>query len=360
MAENPAAASGGRSMDRGKSSMTPMREKMRSRQVLLLFYKEHESDKYFKYDRYLKRVVRPLYEMLHHRQKKTGFRVSFELMRRALERSGWTVRINDYALARKHPEYPVGLVGFPVLLEGWDLPNPALLGPSLFDHPLLAPDLMKDPRFKAHLVLAQWTYDMFVPVYGSACARWYAGIDTSEWPDTSMCEKDIDFLIYDKIRWNHNELERGLLEPIQKELVKRGFRTRVVRYKLHDHASYADLLARSRAMVFLCEHETQGIAYQEALASNVPILAWDNGYWLDPLWKKVSDARIAASSVPFFSDECGETFRDLSEFEGALSRFLERWPVYTPRDYVIKNLSMEESAQQYVAHYFAPGRGPVS
>lgn len=333
-----------------------MMKKLDSRQVVLLFYKEHESDKYIRYDRYLKRLVRPVYERLHHRQKKTGFRVSFELMRRALQKAGWTVRVNDYALARQHPDYPIGLVGFPVLLNGWDLPNPAILGPSLFDHPLLAPDLMKDPRFKVHLVLAQWTYDMFFPVYGSACARWYAGIDTEEWPDTSMCQKDIDFLIYDKIRWNHDALERELLEPVRNVLAERGFRTTVIRYKFHDHETYRSLLNRSRAMVFLCEHETQGIAYQEALASNVPVIAWDNGYWLDPLWKKVSMERIAASSVPFFSEECGETFRDFSEFDDALSRFLDRWPVYRPRDYVIKNLSMDESARQYIAQYFSPAR----
>jgi hypothetical protein len=336
--------------------VSAIKEKMKNRQTVLLFYREHESDKYIKYDRYLKRIVRPVYERLHHRQKKTGFRVSFELMRRALEKSGWTVRTNDYALARRHPDYPVGLVGFPALLEGWDLPNPAILGPSLFDHPLLAPDLMKDPRFRVHLVLAQWTYEMFFPVYGSACARWYAGIDADEWPDTAMWPKDIDFLIYDKIRWNHDELARELLEPIRQALIKRGLRATVIRYKCHDHASYRRLLGRSRAMVFLCEHETQGIAYQEALASNVPIIAWDNGFWLDPLWKKVSAERIAASSVPFFSEECGETFRDLSEFDGALSRFLDRLPAYRPRHYAMKNLSMEESARQYVAQYFSPVR----
>ena len=35
-------------------------------------------------------------------------------------------------------------------------------------------------------------------------------------------------------------------------------------------------------MVFLCEHENQDIAYQQALACGVPILAWDRGgYWQD-------------------------------------------------------------------------------
>src|SRR6516162_395861 len=117
------------------------------RRLILLFYKEFEKDKFFMYDRYLKRVVRPIYDLTHTRQKKTGFGVSFELLKQALEKQGWLVRINDHALARKHPEYPVGLVGFPTVLEGWNLPNPAILGPSLFDHPMLAPRLMENRRF---------------------------------------------------------------------------------------------------------------------------------------------------------------------------------------------------------------------
>src|SRR5215467_3817956 len=91
-----------------------------------------------------------------------------------------------------------------------------------------------------------------------------------------------------------------LLQPILDILARHGLRTHVIRYKYHDHKTYRRLLARSRAMIFVCEHETQGLAYQEALASNVPVLAWDNGYWLDPLWKQVGNAMIPASSVPFF------------------------------------------------------------
>jgi hypothetical protein len=179
------------------------------------------------------------------------------------------VYVNDRGLARRNPEYPVGPVSFPTILEGWDLPNPALLGPSLFDHPLLAPHLMEDRRFRKYLMLAPWMHDMFRPVYGDACAPWYAGIDTDEWCDKSACKKDIDFLIYDKIRWNHDQLAAELLDPIHSTLEMRGFKTHIVRYKYHDHSTYKHLLKRSRAMVFLCEHETQGLAYQEALASNV-------------------------------------------------------------------------------------------
>jgi glycosyltransferase involved in cell wall biosynthesis len=222
---------------------------------------------------------------------------------------------------------------------------------------MLAPNLMKDPRFHIYVVLAKWTYDMFHPIYGDACAQWFAGIDVDEWKDTSARNKDIDFLVYDKIRWNHEGLAAHLLQPILDAVARRGLRPHVIRYKYHDHNTYKRLLERSRAMIFLCEHETQGIAYQEALASNVPVLAWDNGYWLDPLWERFSSTMIAASSVPFFSPDCGERFSSLQEFYSALTRFLDRLPTYRPREYVMNHLSLQESAKTYAQLYFSIPHG---
>jgi hypothetical protein len=328
-------------------------EGIAQKKIILLFYKEFEKDKYVKFDRYLKRLLRPLYNRTHHRQKKTGFAVSFELLQEALSGHGYQVLVNNHAVARKYPEYPVGLVGFPQVLDGWSLPNPVILGPSLYDHPMLAPDLMDDPRFKTYLVLAEWMYNMFRPTYGAKCIRWYAGIDTEQWGDTGECSKDVDFLIYDKIRWDHDRFESELIRPIQERLKGRGFRSNIIRYKYHDHETYRELLQRSRAMVFLCEHETQGLAYQEALASNVPVLAWDNGFWLDPLWKRVSSSMIPASSVPFFSPECGDRFADLTRFDSALGRFISNMEQFNPRKYVIENLSMNGSAEIYAREYFS-------
>jgi len=56
---------------------------------------------------------------------------------------------------------------------------------------------------------------------------------------------------------------------------------------------------------------------------------------------------IPASSVPFFSEERGESFRDVAEFETALSTFLSRLEHFKPRKYVVENRSMKESAEIY-------------
>jgi glycosyltransferase involved in cell wall biosynthesis len=193
---------------------------------------------------------------------------------------------------------------------------------------------------------------MFQPVYGDVCVRWFAGIDVDTWTDTRSCQKDIDFLIYDKIRWNREKLATELIDPIEQVLTRHGLRVATIRYKYHDHTTYRRLLEGARAMLFLCEHETQGLAYQEALASNVPVLAWDNGYWLDPLWHRMGERMIPASSVPFFATDCGERFPDLAGFEPALMRFLDRLPSLRPREYVINHLSMRQSADIYARAYF--------
>ena len=112
-------------------------------------------------------------------------------------------------------------------------------------------------------------------------------------------------------------------------------------------------------MVFLCEHETQGMAYQEAMSSGLPILAWDPGTWLDPNSARFSDQPIPACSVPFFDERCGERFKDESELEAAFTRFWQKRAEYAPRAYVKDQLSFAGSARAYLGHLAAAARSQL-
>jgi glycosyltransferase involved in cell wall biosynthesis len=103
-------------------------------------------------------------------------------------------------------------------------------------------------------------------------------------------------------------------------------------------------------MLFLCEHETQGIACQEAMASNVPVLAWDEGVLVDPMFRKFAPDDFRVTSVPYFDDRCGERFT-LPNFEIAFSKFWNNLDGYSPRQYVLERLSLEKCAQAYLAAY---------
>jgi len=286
----------------------------------------------------------------------TGFYVAFMSLKCALEDAGYEVRVNDFALARKNPGYPIGITGYPHILDGWSLPNPAVLGPGLLDHPAIAPSLMDDPRYKTYVCSCEWHRRFFAKTYGDKCVTWFAGIDVDAWPDFHGEPKDIDFIIYDKVRWNREELSRKLTEPIQSELRRRGYTSELIRYRHHDHVQYRATLRRARGMIFLAEHETQRLAYQEAMACGVPILAWDQGLWLDPMRLQFDGADIPASSVPYFGPQCGERFKDADAFPAALDRFFEARERYAPRAFVIENLSRKASAETYLQRYASAGQ----
>ena len=326
--------------------------------TVLLFYGDCERDRFFRHDRYVRRLLRPGYKLLKGDQSVSGFYVWFQSLVKALRQAGQEVVIDDYDRARRNPEFPVGLVGYPSILTGWDLPNPAILGPGMYDHPALHAGLMADPRFRAYIVSCQWMDDMFRPSYGSTLVRWYAGIDTHLWPDTRGERKTIDVLVYDKIRWNREQYEPSLLNPILAELQRRGLSYRVVRYGHHQHRGYRKLLRNAQAMIFLCEHETQGLAYQEAMASNLPILAWDPGYWVDPKRPVDPSISIPATSVPYFSPSCGETFENIAEFHRKFPSFWEQRAAYEPRRFVQQHLSLAGSAELYLRAYRAVGAAP--
>src|SRR5207248_10842013 len=136
------------------------------------------------------------------------------------------------------------------------------------------------PTVRKTLVPGEWMRKMWQPYFGDRVVAWPVGIDTDLWSPSINEARGVDVLLYDKVRWEHDEYERTLLDPIRKELEHRGLHFREIRYSYYREEEFHKLLSEARAMIFLCEHETQGIAYQQALSAGVPILAWDrSGYW---------------------------------------------------------------------------------
>jgi glycosyltransferase involved in cell wall biosynthesis len=323
-----------------------------SDKTVLLFFKDFERDTFVRGDRHLKRAARPILTRVRKRHSTSGFRVWFERLALALSGQGYDVVVNDHRRARRNPSMPVGLVGYPHLLDHWGLPNPAVLGPCLYDHPEQAPHLLDDPRFRTYLLTCDWMVDLFAVHYPrERLGMWYAGLDLQQWRDTKRDAKTIDVLVYDKIRFDRDVVVDALLTPTLARLDALGLRYEIVRYGNYNYAAYRDLLQQSRSMLFLCEHETQGMAYQEAMAMNVPILAWQPGWWRDPARHSFQQSEVPAQSVPYFSSQCGDIFQDFTELDAKLEGFLDHVDTFTPREYVRQHLSLAGSAAAYLRYY---------
>ena len=116
---------------------------------------------------------------------------------------------------------------------------------------------------------------------------------------------------------------------------------------------YRKLLNQSKMMIFLSEHESQGLACQECLSCNVPVMAWDQGCWLDPIRFRYGKPYVPATSVPYFDERCGDTFVDFGEFMSKFDVFYENAVSgkFQPREYILEHLTIDKSTDRLLEIY---------
>ena len=105
-------------------------------------------------------------------------------------------------------------------------------------------------------------------------------------------------------------------------------------------------------MVFCTEHETQGLACQEAMSSGLPIFAWDEGKLSDPSQQRIAPGPVTPSSVPYFDSRCGLRFTT-QNMEERFDQFWNQRHGVRPRDYVVENLSLLRGGQRFMELYGA-------
>ena len=316
--------------------------------TLNIFYEEPDPARWFKYDHYPRKIIR---RFIRGKQRPGGvMMVALNLMA-GLDKLNIPYRFNDYKHIERNPKELACIIGKPHLLfeKLWE--NPILFGAGIYSHPVDCPDLLERyPQVKHLLVPGEWMRKMFEPYYGSNVSAWPTGIDTEKWKPGNE-EKVFDFLIYDKIRWDYNRFKVTLLDPIRQTLKNNKLSHHTIRYGHYTHKELNEKLKISKAVIFLCEHETQGIAYQQILASNIPILAWDRGgFWQDPHYFPHKVNYQPVSSVPYWDERCGLKFTGMEDFEECLTIFNQSLSGnnFNPRKYILENLTLEKCALRYL------------
>jgi hypothetical protein len=316
--------------------------------ALNIFYEEPEADRWVPLDRYPRRLVRRL---VRGKLNPGGQKRVFMNLLAGLDRIGIRYRVNDYRHAKKNPNELACIIGKPCVLDKIEWKNPILFGSSVFSHPLDDPHLFQRLPVKKVLVPGAWMKEMWKEHWDSDVHVWPVGIDADLWQSSGAERKKIDVLLYDKVRWEYEQYETSLIDRIRVVLRQCGRSIKEIRYGFYREADFRAALQECRTMIFLCEHETQGIAYQQALSCDVPILAWDRGgYWQDPAYfpQKVKFAPV--TSVPYWDERCGRKFKDGSEFEAQWHQFWDEDQLqrFRPREHIIEHLTLEKCAHQYL------------
>lgn len=312
---------------------------------LNIFYEEPNPDRWLKYDRYPRNIIRRLIRGKH---RPGGVMTMAINLMKGLDQLGIPYRFNDYKHIRKHPEEIACIIGKPHVLFEQTWKNPIIFGAGVYSHPIEYPDLLAThPNIKRFLVPGEWMRLMCEPYYGSKVVAWPAGIDTNFWsPAQTGSPKKFDFLIYKKVPDN------DLTTAIVSALTKRGFKYHHITYGNYKISELKQKLIDSKAVIYLSKSETQGLAYQQILAFNVPVLAWEKGgYWEDPAYYPHKIKFQPVSSVPYWNEDCGLKFFNKFDFETKLETFMNNIGHYKPRTYILENLTLEKSALRYLEIY---------
>ena len=218
-----------------------------------------------------------------------------------------------------------------------------IAGPNLVVTPDEHAGILNHPAIDLVVTPSKWVsqcYAAIAPGLSDKLVEWSAGVDENYWCPSSdqSASKKLDFLIFAKLQSPSSEY---MIHEIGSELANRGFSFSQLRYGTFQQGEYRSLLRASRALLYLSESESQGLALFEAWACDVPTLVWDRKYWD---WHGY---RCEASSAPYLSAQCGLSFHDLSAFFEKLDSFVVTLPTFRPRDYIRSRFTQAQAAYSY-------------
>ena len=187
-----------------------------------------------------------------------------------------------------------------------------------------------------------WAVDH--PELLNRCFRWPAGVDTQYWlPNHTKGKKTI--LIFDKRRVEDDPMR---IRPYVKYLCEQGWGVEVIArcgelgYRPEE---YRALLQKSALMVgFTVGSESQGIAWAEAWSCDVPTLILRNTR------NTYQGRSFSCTTAPFLTPHNGLFFDDLEDFKIQFYYWQTHRDQFTPRAWVLENMSDEVSARLLYQH----------
>ena len=182
------------------------------------------------------------------KQVNTGFYVAFDALCDGLRHLGCDVRINDFAAARADPNYPIGLAGYPSVIDQVRLPNPIIFGPGDPGYPVAAGAWAEAANVRHIIQPCEWFVDYYRPYCGERMLRCPVGIDLETLVDTQHMPKTVDVLIYDKIRWNREQQVPAVRDRLIANLRERGLSFIVLEYGKHTQQMFFTQLKAARAI----------------------------------------------------------------------------------------------------------------
>lgn len=318
---------------------------------ICLYYRPLDPDRWFKGDRHLRAWVRRL---VRGKPRAGGIGRVFLNLCEGLRRIGAEFSVNPpFSQIMPDDQVVVLGIGRDVLL-GYDRPNPIVAGIALLAQPADWPTLFEDYPVATYLQHSAWAADLYRPYFGDRCGVWPVGIDTGLWAPADK-PKSQDFVLYLKTDEVPQATQAALTSQVTSVLTNAGLTFSLIRYGHYREEEYRAALSQARGMIFLSPHESQGLACEECLACDVPVLAWDPGITVE---RPAGYEPTVSTSVPYFDERCGVRFKSPEDFGEALKSFIDGRDQgrFAPRKFILESLTLEKAASHMCAILDAANR----
>lgn len=209
-------------------------------------------------------------------------------------------------------------------------------------------DFASSPVINGFLVPSDWTrvvWETLAPATESRLRVWYTGVDPQHWAPAAQEKPQKKILIYMKLVSGLSQdalIKMHSLHALALDLTRKyGFEPLAIAYGSFGQDYYKMLLEQSCCAIFLSHSESQGIALAEAWAMNVPTLVWN------PKTHESSKyAGFEVSSAPYLTTTTGNDWQTAEELEALLSGLRNRLLTYSPRRWVLDNMTDAIAAQK--------------
>jgi hypothetical protein len=140
--------------------------------------------------------------------------------------------------------------------------------------------------------------------------------------------------------------------PQELEYVKHFLNNKNITYKIFDYVQkyneedYLKCLQNAKYGIIIDAHESQGFAIEEALSCNIPLLVWNTSVMSQEYGSNYPN--IPCSSIAYWDERCGLYFYKVEEFETSYNEFINKLETYSPRAYIMENLSPQKCGERFI------------
>jgi hypothetical protein len=252
------------------------------------------------------------------------------------------------------------LVSCSIFVNPEDIPESIkiIMGPQFFVFPsgeVVGKRNEKLSKRCVYNILSNWIRDVFLEFtedFIFPMKEFPFSVDINRFRPNPGVNKEYDCVVYIKRR------SKKLVDNIISLINSKQIKYKVFKYGSYDENEYKDALQKSKFMLTIDAHESQGFALEEAMSSGVPLLVMDATSMYDEMdngvnatYEYLRPKNLKATSVPYWSEECGIKLKDEEGLSEAIDYMVKYHSEFSPRDYIIRTLS-DEVCMKRILDYF--------